>query len=129
MIDSSTNGVLDFVMVYGSPDQPSSENGRVIGKVGIWSHERQEIGYMLHRDFWRRGYMTEAMTALIPLFWTQGLTNVVADVDPRNEGSVKTLEKFGFVETGRESSTGEIDGVPYDSVYFGLERPQDVDIE
>ena len=84
---------------------------------------------MLHREFWRKGYMTEAMNALIPLFWTKGLTNVVADVDPRNEGSIRTLEKFGFVKTGRASSTGEINGVWYDSVYLGLERPKDVDID
>ena len=129
VINSTTNGVLEFVMVHREPNKPSSDKGTVIGKVGIWSFEKQEIGYMLHRDYWRKGYMAEAMTAIIPLFWKKGMTNVVADVDPRNESSIKLLEKFGFVETGRESKTGDIDGVWYDSVYLGLEKPKDVDIE
>ena len=128
MIASSTNGIHDFVITLNAPDEqlPSSDKGgKVIGKVGIWRAENNEIGYMLHRDHWGKGYMTEAMAVLFPYLWKRGVPRVVADVDPRNDGSIRLLQKFGFMETGRQSRTGEIGGVWYDSVYFALERPED----
>ena len=124
MTASPTNGTLDFVIVLDRPDSLFSEaEGRVIGKVGIWRVEGNEIGYMLHRDCWGKGYMTEAMSALFPHLWKQGVKSIVADVDPHNDGSIGLLKKFGFVETGKESRTVQINGVWYDSVFFGLERP------
>ena len=33
------------------------------------------------------------------MFWQKGFGKVVADVDLRNEASVKLLNKIGFVET------------------------------
>ena len=124
MTASPTNGTLDFVIVLDRPGPASLDlGGKVIGKVGIWQVGGNEIGYMLHRDCWGKGYMTEAMRALFPHLWKQGIERIVADVDPRNDYSIGLLKKFGFVETGKDSRTGQINGVWYDSVFFGLERP------
>lgn len=68
--------------------------------------------------------MKEAMEVLVPIFWERGMERVVADVDPRNQGSIGILKAFGWRETGREERTGEVGGVWYDSVYFALERPK-----
>ena len=78
---------------------------------------------MLHRSYWGKGYMAESLTALIPKFWEERVEKVVADVDPRNDGSMGILKRFDFRETGREERTGEVGGVWYDSVYLELERP------
>lgn len=47
----------------------------------------------------------------------------MADVDPRNESSIRLLKGFGFVETGRAERTFETGLGWCDSVYFALERP------
>lgn len=50
------------------------------------------------------------------------MQRVIADVDPRNEGSIGILRKFGFEETGREKRTFETHLGWCDSVYFELRR-------
>lgn len=81
---------------------------------------------MLHRDYWGKGYMGEALGALLGaegVFWGRGVERVVADVDPRNEGSLRLLGRFGFVETGRGEGTFETQLGWCDSVYLELRRP------
>ena len=70
--------------------------------------------------------MTEALEALLPYLWAQGLERIVADVDPRNESSIRLLKSFGFVETGRAERTFETGLGWCDSVYFALERSIDL---
>lgn len=70
--------------------------------------------------------MAEAFTALLGfegVLWKRGLERVVADVDPRNSGSIGILRRFGFVETGREEGTFETHLGWCDSVYFELRSP------
>ncbi len=95
--------------------------GRVIGKAGFW--QMPEIGYLLHPDYWRRGFATEALRALIDYgFKGRRLERITADVDPNNIASIAMLEKLGFVETGREKNTLEIGGKWFDSIYLELHR-------
>lgn len=97
--------------------------GRVIGKAGIW--EMPEVGYILHPDYWRRGFGEEVLGALIRFgFEERKLAQITADVDPDNVASIAMLGKLGFRETGREARTIEIGGVWYDSVYFALDAPK-----
>lgn len=96
-------------------------DGRVVGKAGFW--RLPEVGYLLHPDYWRQGYGTEALRALIAYgFQERGLDRVTADVDPDNQASIALLQKLGFAETGREKNTLQIGGSWFDSIYFGLER-------
>ena len=129
MMASTTNGIIEFVIVLpalrplGSSSAATSKD-KVIGVAGIWDEAVGEIGYMLHRDYWGLGYMSETLAALIPLFWRKGAEKLVADVDPRNGDSIKVLNKNGFVETGREKNTFESDLGWCDSVYLELWRPR-----
>ncbi len=97
--------------------------GKAIGAGGVYDGEA-EIGYILHRAYWRQGLMREALQALIPyLFDNFDLPKLVADVEPNNVASIRLLCSLGFVETSRASKTIEIDGVWYDSIYLTLYRP------
>ena len=97
-------------------------DGTVIGTAGLF--DRNEIGFILHPAHWRRGYVTEAMRAIIPyLFATFPVDSLMADIDPRNDGSAATLRKLGFFETHRAARTYFIGGVWSDSAYFSLPRP------
>ena len=84
-----------------------TEPGRdtYIGDVGYFKYERQhrraEVGYLLSRAYWRRGLMTEAMTAVLDYgFVSMDLNRVEALVDPRNAASVGLLDKLGFIREG-----------------------------
>jgi len=97
-------------------------DGRAIGTAGM--HKDDEVGFLLHPDYWRQGIVTEAMNAIIPhLFATTDVLRLTADADPRNAASVGMLKSLGFVETGRAANTYCIAGVWSDSVYFALPRP------
>ncbi|MBC1349900.1 GNAT family N-acetyltransferase [Listeria welshimeri] len=79
--------------------------GEIIGTCGFnyIDHEnhRAEIAYDLGTRFWRQGYATEAVRALIE--WGKEsfkLHRIEAKVDPRNVSSITLLEKLGFLEEG-----------------------------
>lgn len=83
--------------------------------IGVW--KEHEIGFMLTRSKWRKGIISEALSALLPhLFAEVGIKYVEADVDPMNEASLAVCKKFGFVETGRRIDTHLIGEAPADTV-------------
>lgn len=77
------------------------EEAGLIGTIGfnLWSplHRRAEIGYELHPDFWRAGYMSEAINQIVDYgFQELGLTRIGAVVFVGNEASNQLLLKNGF---------------------------------
>ncbi len=97
-------------------------DGHVIGNAG--NHVNNEVGFILHPDHWRKGIITEAMTAIIPYLWTNtDHTELTADADPHNLASVGLLTSLGFTETHRAVRTCCINGAWFDSVYLALPRP------
>ena len=112
MIASEAEGE-DFILEF---------EGRAIGKAGCW--KLPEIGYILHPDYWGRGLAREALASIIQyIFATHPIEQIVADVDPRNQGSLNLLARLGFVETGRAANTWKVGDEWSDSVYLALRRP------
>lgn len=98
--------------------------GKVVGKAGCL--RLPDIGYLLHPEVWGRGYATEALAAFIPhVFAAHPVDRLTADVDPRNAASLRLLDKFGFVETGRAERSWLVGDEWCDSVYLALDRPGD----
>ncbi len=96
-------------------------DGRVIGKAGFWRFP--EIGFILHPDCWGRGLGREAVATVVDHGFNEtGLSEVTADVDPRNHASIRLLEKLGFAETGRRSRTIKVGEEWCDSVYYALKK-------
>jgi ribosomal-protein-alanine N-acetyltransferase len=62
-----------------------------------WSTLTGEIGYVVHHDYWGKGYMTKACKALINFgFDYLNLQKVVISHDVRNIGSQRVIVKSGF---------------------------------
>jgi len=102
-------------------------DNRIIGTATLFyldsNNLRAEIGYALVRREWGKGYMREALQALLGFaFQELSLQRIEADVDPRNVASSKLLRTLGFKQEGvlreRWRATGEVQ----DSVIYGLLR-------
>ncbi|CCV64479.1 predicted GCN5-related N-acetyltransferase [Alteracholeplasma palmae J233] len=64
-----------------------------------------EIGYSLNDIYWNKGYMTEAIQAVLEYaFAKMGATKVIASHAPFNEASKKVLLKNGFIFTHIEKT-------------------------
>lgn len=80
------------------------ESGRVIGAAGFnvrGTLETVELMYHFAKSAWGKGYATEAAQACVEFAQKQpGVLNIYASADPKNRGSLKILEKIGFVYKG-----------------------------
>ncbi|HET7065201.1 MAG TPA: GNAT family N-acetyltransferase [Rudaea sp.] len=82
---------------------------------------RAELGYELRHDAWGRGYMHEALVALLDFGFAElQLNRVEADIDPRNEASARSLERLGFTREGLLRQRWIVDGEVSDSALYGL---------
>jgi RimJ/RimL family protein N-acetyltransferase len=102
-----------------------TDGGAYIGECTLFNLveqcRRAEVGYVLARDAWGRGYMHEALTALLDYgFSEMALNRVEADIDPRNEASARILERLGFVQEGLLRERWIVDGEVSDTGFYGL---------
>ncbi|WP_442604159.1 GNAT family N-acetyltransferase [Paenibacillus sp. KN14-4R] len=78
---------------------------KLIGTIGFnllnLKNKRTEIGYELHPLYWRKGYASEAVQAIIDYgFKELGLERIAAIVYLDNTGSNGLLAKLGFQKEG-----------------------------
>jgi len=100
----------DFVALY---------RGTIIGKAGLW--HGNEIGMIFAPGSWGQGFAGEAVRAIIARAKARGMATIRADVDPRNERSLRLLTRLGFAETGRAKATLQVGSDWVDSVYLELD--------
>jgi len=104
-----------------------STDNVLIGTVTLFnlslSNGRAELGYALGREHWGRGYMNEALRALLRhAFETLEMRRLEADVDPRNNASIRTLERLGFQREGFLRERWHVAGEIQDAYFYGLLR-------
>jgi [ribosomal protein S5]-alanine N-acetyltransferase len=101
------------------------DTNKLIGTVTLFnlsrSNGRAEIGYAMGSAHWGKGYMNEALTALIlHAFDVMDFRRLEADVDPRNNSSIKTLERLGFQREGFLRERWHVGGELQDAFFYGL---------
>lgn len=67
-----------------------------IGYCGLSGTESNDIGYGLHVDFWHKGIMTEAVTALVDRIRKAGYSYITATHDVNNVYSGAVMKKVGM---------------------------------
>jgi ribosomal-protein-alanine N-acetyltransferase len=78
----------------------------VVGWIGCGRPSRPGIGdldfgYALRRDMWNRGYMTEALVALLRFgFFELGVQSIFGECRPANVASARVMAKAGMTYTG-----------------------------
>ena len=76
--------------------------GLPVGQVGLLIQnvagvEEKEVGYLVHRPFWRRGFATEAALACLNCaFDVFGRQRVIALIRPENTPSLAVARKLGM---------------------------------
>jgi RimJ/RimL family protein N-acetyltransferase len=83
------------------------DSGEPVGQVGLMMQEvegvrRPEVGWLLHRPFWGRGYATEAGAATRDAAFTRwGYAQVISLIRPANEPSRRVAERIGMAPGSR----------------------------
>jgi RimJ/RimL family protein N-acetyltransferase len=101
----------------------------VIGTATLFhvttTNRRAEIGFAVGRAHQGRGLASEAVEILIAFaFDSLGLHRLEADVDPRNEPSLRLLEKLGFRREGTLRERYFVGDEIQDTVMLGLLAPE-----
>ncbi|MDO8179522.1 MAG: GNAT family protein [Undibacterium sp.] len=104
-----------------------SQTDELIGTCSLFHLDEQsrraEIGYGIASASWGKGYMHEALTALINYgFDALNLHRMEADTDPRNTASRRCLERLGFVNEGLLRERWIVNNEICDTSFYGLLR-------
>lgn len=103
------------------------DSNKVIGTTTLFNlnldNGRAELGYAMAHAYWGKGYMNEALKALIShAFEVMKLRRLEADVDPRNAASIRSLERLGFQREGFLRERWHVNGEIQDALFYGLLR-------
>lgn len=120
--DIAQNNLKDTAWKWGLAQR---ETNKLIGTVTLFnlsiSNGRAEIGYAMGSAYWGEGYMNEALRALIVhAFDVMNFRRLEADVDPRNDASIRTLERLGFQREGFLRERWHVGGELQDAFFYGL---------
>ena len=95
------------------------DDGVVAGHVGCWEQDgRRLVGYWVGREFWGRGLATAALAELVEAISERPLH---AGVVTSNGGSIRVLEKCGFVEVERRAEHDEHAGEVIEEILYRLD--------
>jgi len=107
---------------YGQWAIEERESGHFIGRAGIinpadWPGP--EVGYLLGRPWWGRGYATEAARAAMDWgFREKGFTDLISLIDPENHASIAVATRLG------ETRRGETEVMGHHLLVYGISRAE-----
>ncbi len=101
------------------------KSSQLAGYIGLWrfikEHNRAEIGYVLHPDFWGQGLMHEAINTITRFAFSElQFHSIEANVNPGNFQSIKLLEKCCFKKEAYFRENFYFKGNYLDSVIYSL---------
>jgi RimJ/RimL family protein N-acetyltransferase len=84
---------------YGQWTVVERVSREVVGRVGLWNPEGWpglEVGWVIRRACWGRGYATEAARAAVDYaFDVVGADHLISQIHPDNERSIRVATKIG----------------------------------
>jgi len=101
------------------------DEAQPIGHSGLhsisWTNRRADLGFELASRYWRRGYMTEALRAVIAFSFAElRFVKLAAQATLENEPCHALLAKLRFVEEGLLRQHGFWKGRAHDLKAYGL---------
>lgn len=98
---------------------------KLIGIIGHYKisceNFRSEIGYMILPEYQNKGYVTEAVKAMLEYGFNQlNLNSIEAIIDPNNIASEKVLQKNGFKKEAHLTENQFYNGRYLDTVIYSI---------
>lgn len=106
-----------------------NEGDRHIGNIKLgpieWIHRRAEVGFLLgEKDCWGRGFASEAIALVADYaFGRLNLHKLTAGCYAANLGSVRAMEKAGFIREGLRKQSCFYEGAYDDLILMGRLGP------
>jgi len=103
---------------------------QLIGLIGLYTifqlHHEAFMGIQIgERDYWGKGYGTDALQALLRYAFDElNLQRVSLSFLEGNERAMRSYEKCGFRYEGRQRHAWAYDGRRWDELYMGLLREE-----
>lgn len=103
-------------------------NPSLIGTICLWNisreNERAEVGFELLPGFQKKGYMQEALAAVLDFVFTiLKFHSIEGVVNPDNQSSIKVLEKNHFLQEGYFKENVFYNGKFLDTAVYSLLNP------
>ncbi len=102
------------------------ENNMCIGCIDLRicpEHSKASFGYVLNREYWSKGYMTEALELILCLVFTKlNLNRVESTHYVGNEGSGRVMQKCGMKYEGKGLQEVKVKGKYHDVVHYAILR-------
>ncbi|MDF2821396.1 MAG: N-acetyltransferase [Clostridiales bacterium] len=104
------------------------DSGQLIGGCGIYLNKDQTegmLGWILHKDYWKQGYMPEVGKRLLKYgFEELNLHRLYATCNAENYGSYRVMEKIGMRKEAHfiQNRYGRVgsDNKWYDEFHYGM---------
>ena len=105
---------------YGMWAVEERATGELVGRIGLFDPEGWpgfELGWVLAKAYWGRGYATEgARRVLDHAFADMGRDHVISLIYPANAASIRVAERVG------ETLEGRVDLFGHDTLVYGIRR-------
>lgn len=107
------------------------ETGAHVGEIGYTMLTRTpmgklvQLGYFTHTAFWSKGYVTEALEALLQFAFTEDdVYRITTGCLMENVGSRRVLEKCGFIKEAEHLEYEWLDGAMRTRLEYRLLLPE-----
>ncbi len=132
-VEVTRNSISNWVGSYTNPNYykwaicPKENPEQVIGDISIVKMDEDdsscEIGYVLGKNYWGQGLMTEALKAVLNFCFTQaGFQKVKARYASLNPASGRVMEKAGMSYLKTVANGVERKGYLADLIYYQVNR-------
>lgn len=99
---------------------------QVVGTVQATVHVSEnvaDVAYVFGPTFWRQGFATEALHALLCFLPSLNVGRARANLDTRNRSSARLVERLGFVRVSELKGADEFKGEVSDEYVYELPLP------
>lgn len=104
------------------------KDGSYVGEIGYtvnsrdsWNRKNVHLGYFIKKDYWNRGYVTEALLAITDFaFNKNNVLKIETGCLSDNLGSEKVMIKTGFIKESYKPVHQWLKGKWHDRVEYGL---------
>ncbi|MFZ1798512.1 MAG: GNAT family protein [Chitinophagaceae bacterium] len=101
------------------------DTNQFIGLIGLnlgkQNYRTAEVWYKIHKNYWRNGYATEALTSVLEFCFIElKLHRIEAGCAVENMASIKVLEKVGMTKEGMKRKILPVRGDWMDNYFFAI---------